>query len=262
MPQGTSSGLPRRSGSTTTKGAQPFDPAAYAALIAISAARSRLRESLNRGASASTARPSSVHHSPSYEPSPDVHVSDFISPPRVCDSRRVKEIVARYLPQARPTPHADAIASSCTSLQQLAFESESNSSATSGTSEYVVAAAEEGEGQVTPVGLSAGWGASRTLYERSLSPPASVPLPDVRRPLPPSSASASPSPPAGVPAAENRAGVLSDLEAQDHDVAVSLRDASPLRERSVAGTAGISYRISTVEAVHAVVQQLNFALYQ
>ncbi|KPA85845.1 hypothetical protein ABB37_00175 [Leptomonas pyrrhocoris] len=262
MFHGAKSAPIRRGGSTTAKAAEPFDPAAYAALIAISAAEKRLRASHKRDASSSTARPSSVHRTSNYGPSPSPHAVELTSPPAARDSRRVEEIVARYRPPTRPAAPPDAVGPSYTLLQQLALESESNSSVASDVTEpagAATAAAEQEEENVTPVEMSAERDSSTSTLPRSRSPPASPPFSDVRGPLPPPSSNTR----TAAATARSVADIVNELEDdEDDDAAVSLRDASPLREQSVAGTAGISYRVSTAEAVHTVAQQLNFALYQ
>ncbi|KAL7702389.1 hypothetical protein N2W54_000197 [Lotmaria passim] len=251
----------RRTASRVAKDGSSFDPAAYAALIAISAAEKRLRESHSRGASSSTARPSSLCRPPG-EPSSDLQLFERAAPPShtTRDSRRVEEIVARYRPQPpRPALQSDAAAPiPRTQLEQLALESESSSSIASEAGAHV-----EGERRATTMEKLVRSDAATPLVpvllphehrcaSRALSSPAPSPLPA--------------SPPPADPTDQHRTGRPEEHEGGNDDyggddVAVSLRDASPLREQSVVGTSGISYRVSAVENIHAVAQQLNFALY-
>lgn len=300
----------RRSTSGTPKDAQPFDPTAYAALIAIAAAEKRLRASNSRAGSSSTARPSSLPR-PRDEVSPDPYITECNLPPSALPtsalhrstltsktdgvsvaaatsasargSRRVEDIVARYRAPQQPAPVPNVTPSSSrTLLEQLAaLGSESDSSVASEVGSHSVAEKDHG---VTAVELSA---------ERSDSTPMKVSL---RSPVAPMqslhdataaaarstsqlSSSPSASPPATDPdlttgavqptkqlfsdtgLIERRESLRNGEEEEEDQAAVILRDASPLREQSVAGMAGMTYRVSTVESVHAVAAQLNFALY-
>ncbi|SYZ69301.1 hypothetical_protein [Leishmania braziliensis MHOM/BR/75/M2904] len=219
------------------KASAAFDPVAYAASIAISAAEKRLRASHMQGASSSTARPSSVHR----PLKKGALVEDQQRAAVVSSSAVVTSVVDRSI-VSQPTA---ATSGPLTLLEELACASDSCSSVDVSTPPTLIRAVPHNS---TPVDVS------HSASARSPSPPTSPPpkiSPDPTR-------------------LANRVGsTLSEQEKllnaeadEDDDGTVSLRDASPLREHSVSGSTGIHYHTCSVESVHTVVHQLNFALYR
>ncbi|KAG5467124.1 hypothetical protein CUR178_00765 [Leishmania enriettii] len=219
------------------KAAVPFDPVAYAASIAMSAAETRLRASHARQASSSTARPSSARRLPK-----EGALAEASQHSTAASFHTVSDSVTR----CSSSPQlAAATAGSRTLLEELACTSDSSLSVDVHTPPKLTRAIPRNR---TPADVT------RSTSVHSPSPPAPFP----------SHISAHPTNLAGWaesrPLAQEK--VRRSESDTDDDGAVSLRDASPLREHSVLGTTGIRYRTYAVESVHSIARQLNFALYQ
>ncbi|CAG9582357.1 hypothetical_protein [Leishmania major strain Friedlin] len=219
------------------KAAAVFDPVAYAASIAISAAEKRLRASHVRGASSSTVRPSSTHLSLT-----EGALDEAPEKAAVVSSHTASASVARRSVFPQLTASAEG---SRTLLEELAYASDSSMSVIADTPPMLTCAAPHNR---TPVD------ASRSASVRSPSPPAPPP-PNIPRHLA-HLATRTESPPL------EQEKVLNSETNEDDDGTVSLRDASPLREHSVSGSVSLRYHTCTVESVHSIVRQLNFSLYK
>ncbi|KAK7198256.1 hypothetical protein NESM_000782900 [Novymonas esmeraldas] len=215
--------------------AAAFDPVAYAASIAITAAEKRLRASHVRAVSSSTTHSTTSARRTAKGASAHAPVSRTSLRGEAASGTAAVRATAA----AHPAPPA---ARQRTLLEELASASESGSSVDAA----LVPTPRTGAAPLSHVVSS--YEHSRSASVRSPSPPA-PPSRDAHEHSARPVAHAVPVPPSPTE------------EPQDADAAVLLRDASPLREHRVRGGAGMRYRVSTVESVHSVAHQLNFSLY-
>ncbi|TPP44296.1 hypothetical protein CGC21_5645 [Leishmania donovani] len=219
------------------KAAAVFDPVAYAASIAISAAEKRLRAPHVRGASSSTARPSSPQRPLRKGALDEAPEEAAVASSHTASASVLCRSVFPELTASAEGPR--------TLLEELACASDSSMSVIANTPPMLTCATPHNH---TPVD------ASRSASVRSLSPPA-PPTPNIPRYLA-HLATRTESPPS-----EQEEAPTAEIN-EDDDGTVSLRDASPLREHSVPGSVSIRYHTCTMESVHSIVRQLNFSLYK
>ncbi|KAG5492430.1 hypothetical protein JKF63_01008 [Porcisia hertigi] len=235
--------MPLRKKHTGVSGESPkeskvFDPVAYAASIAVSAAEKRLRAPHARCASSSIVRPCFTR-----APVNGGASKDSLKRIAVVQS----PTASASAPPCSFLPHTTAVVATAprTLLEELACASDSPSGADAAAQPILSHAVCH---KSTPVDVS------RDTFVRSPSPPAS-PYTDISR---------SPSDLAsGHMSLRLRHEEVRSADTDEDDCeTVSLRDASPLREHSVSGTTGFRYHTCTVESVHSIVRKLNFSLFQ